>query len=564
MNIAVKENKRLVFFIFLTAFFIRVLYIFQILQFPLAEYLVRSSTFDQYTFDKMGAFIAAGNWLGNAEVFGKEPLYSYFLGVIYAVFGCNHFAVYFIQAVLSSIAVVLLYKAVQGIFNRITAYIAAFIFAFYSISIFYDALLLRASLITFLNVLLFYLVIKALRSEKSLRWLWCGFVLGLSVLARQNMLFPFICAFILISVKPFKRAISCVSIVILGFFLVIAPVVVRNYMISEKQGLRISKEINAFWVGNTHASSGVDVVWSPEYHRLEAASEGSVRKMAGVFFSEIKKRPREYVGLYVRKIWMFLNGYEAPSNTNYYLYREEFPTILRMSLFSFRLVCALAIIGIFISIIKRRRAGLAYIFITILSASVILFHIQSRFRLPAVPFFIMFAAYAVYYIFEKIKARDYRVSLFAVATLALLYIILAPDLTYAGFRPKGGRIRFLDRTNLALSYIDDYEKDKEPCSLEAALRQCDLVLAYDRRYPTAYRIKGYVYFQEKEYKTSVREYKKAIIYDNRNPFLYNELAGVYFEAKDYNKAFIFTKRALRLFPGNKVFERNLAIIPGVS
>jgi len=60
----------------------------------LTEFLVGSNTFDQYDFDKKALSIASGNWLGGSEVFGKEPLYYYFLAVIYNLFGYSHLAVW--------------------------------------------------------------------------------------------------------------------------------------------------------------------------------------------------------------------------------------------------------------------------------------------------------------------------------------------------------------------------------------------------------------------------------------------------------------------------------------
>ena len=111
MSIATKsKSERFVFFIFLAAFLVRMIYVFQVLQFPLTEYLVSSNTFDQHGFDNRALFIVSGNWLGGSEVFVKEPLYPYFLALIYRTFGYSHFAVYLMQSLLTSIGVLLLYK----------------------------------------------------------------------------------------------------------------------------------------------------------------------------------------------------------------------------------------------------------------------------------------------------------------------------------------------------------------------------------------------------------------------------------------------------------------------
>lgn len=564
MNILSRRKRGwVIFFIFLAAFLIRAGYIFQILKFPLTEYLVGENTFDQCGFNDRALFIASGSWLGGSEVFGKEPLYSYFLALIYRVLGYSHLAAYLIQALLTSIGAVLLYKISSQVFNRTVGYIASFILTFYSVSIFYDALLLRASLVAFLNILLVYLLVKAHKNKIAILWLASGMVLGLSIAARHNILLPFIIFFILFTVRPLRTAVKCTVVFIIGAFVILSPVIIRNYVISDYKRICISKEVNAFWVGNTYNSSGVDLVWSPEYHDLESRSKGSMGKMARIFFSEIEKNPKGYLRLYIRKIWMFFNGYEAPSNTNYYLYRQEFPTILKWPLFNFQLICALGILGIFTSLFRQERPYLLYIFLTVLSGSVILFHIQSRFRLPAAPIFIIFASYFIYFIFDEVRRKNYFKSAVFLLLAIFFYIALKPDLTYAGFRHKRDKIRSIDRTNLAAAYLDHYKKHKDKKALDIALRQCGLALKEERGSSRAYMIRGYIYFLEGRYNDSIDEYKKGIIYDNRDPFLYNELAGVYFEGESYKEAFVYISRALRLSPGSKIFEKNLDLIPPI-
>jgi len=562
MSIATKSNPgRFVFFIFLAAFLVRMIYVFQVLQFPLTEYFVTSDTFDQYGFDNRALFIASGNWLGGSEALVKEPLYSYFLAAIYMIFGYSHFAVYLIQSLLTSIGAILIYKISTQLFNRFAGYIAAFIMAFYSMSIFYDALLLRASLVTFLILLLFYLLLKAHRDNSTFMWLISGATLGLCMLTRLNILLPFILLFILFNFRPLKIAIKAALIFIVGMFIVLLPVLARNYITSDYKKIAISSEMNAFWVGNTRNASGIDFEPAdPGYCDLEFRSGESIKKTAHLFFNEIKKRPREYLRLYIRKAWMFFNGYEAPSNTNYYLYREEFPTILRWPIFSFRFICCLGVSGLLLSLFAHKRPYLVYIFFIVLGGSVILFHVLSRYRMPVAPFFIIFSSYAIHFIFDKMRHRAFMKAIVIVAASICLYMVLKPDLTYAGFRPRGEKIRSIDRTNLALAYIDNYKIHREEKDLEAALRQCNLAIEKESPSYIPYAVKAQVYFLENRFIDSVNEYKKALVYDNRNPFLYNEIAGVYYTQTSYERALVYIKRALHLFPGNKLFKKNLEMI----
>ncbi|MDP2911619.1 MAG: glycosyltransferase family 39 protein, partial [Candidatus Omnitrophota bacterium] len=485
-----KNNAGLiVFFIFIAALAVRILYMFQILQFPLTEYLVKSSVFDQYTYNTSAIKILSGNWIGS-EVFGKEPLYPYFLAVIYKIFGYSHVPVYIIQVLLSSLGALCLYKITAAIFNRMAGYIAGFIFAFYSLSVYHDALILRESLIASLAIFLLYFIMKAEDENRLWQWFLSGAMLGFLMLTRRNMLLPFILFYMLLIKKPFKSAFRYALIFTAGFFIVILPVVIRNYVVSDCKYIGISKEVNAFWVGNNPASSGVDVDWSREYNYLNDKAGGNINKTAAVFLNELKNNPGAYASLYLRKIWMFFNGYEAPSNTSYYLYREEFPTLLRWPLFNFQFVCALALIGIFLNLFVKPKPHILYIFLFVLSISVILFHIQDRFRLPVVPFFIIFASYPFYFIIEKIRKREYVKPLAVIITFLFLFIVLKPDLTYGGFRPEQDRIRPVDRTNLALAYMDEYTRRPDPDILEKALKQCDIALKTDNSPSIPHAIKG--------------------------------------------------------------------------
>ena len=146
-------------------------------------------------------------------------------------------------------------------------------------------------------------------------------------------------------------------------------------------------------------------------------------------------------GYILERYGCFFNGYEAPSNDNYYLYREEFPTILKWPLFNFRFVCSFGIIGIFLAFLRKEKPYLLFIFFTVLASSVILFHIQSRFRLNVTLFFIIFCGYSMYYMFCKIWNKNFLKFSLVLISAVFFYIILKPDLTYAGFRVQKDKIK---------------------------------------------------------------------------------------------------------------------------
>ena len=99
--------------IFVLALLIRLFHLFQIKSEPLFEVLIHES----FRYHQWAGEIAAGNWWGQ-EVFTKSPLYPYFLGVIYAIFGESLFAARLCQAVVSAMSCVLLADTGRRLFSK--------------------------------------------------------------------------------------------------------------------------------------------------------------------------------------------------------------------------------------------------------------------------------------------------------------------------------------------------------------------------------------------------------------------------------------------------------------
>ena len=62
---------------------------------------------DGVVYDDWARALAAGDWLGQG-IFYQAPLYPYFLGVLYAVFGHDLLAVRIVQCILGALACALL------------------------------------------------------------------------------------------------------------------------------------------------------------------------------------------------------------------------------------------------------------------------------------------------------------------------------------------------------------------------------------------------------------------------------------------------------------------------
>src|SRR5215204_4285802 len=129
------------FLIFGIAFAVRLIHIWQLKGSPFFDTLLG----DANGYDLWAQRLAAGDWIGS-DVFYQAPLYPYFLGVVYAVFGRDLLAVRIIQAAIGSASCVLLGLACARLFSKRVGLIAGLVLALWAPAIFFDSLLQKAVL----------------------------------------------------------------------------------------------------------------------------------------------------------------------------------------------------------------------------------------------------------------------------------------------------------------------------------------------------------------------------------------------------------------------------------
>ena len=127
--------------IFVLALVIRVIHIFQIRPASFFPLLMG----DAQSYHTWAQELAAGDWVGT-EVFYQAPLYPYFLGLVYTVFGEGPLVVRMSQAVLGGLACVLLAYAGWRLFSRTAGIVAGVMLACYAPAIFFDSLVQKSVL----------------------------------------------------------------------------------------------------------------------------------------------------------------------------------------------------------------------------------------------------------------------------------------------------------------------------------------------------------------------------------------------------------------------------------
>ncbi|HPT71952.1 MAG TPA: glycosyltransferase family 39 protein [Candidatus Cloacimonadota bacterium] len=188
------------------------------------------------------------NWLTSKDFDGSvsEPVYPIFVAIIYSIFGeDNYFAVYVVQALISTILLLLLYQLTMIVVNRRLVALMSMIWAgFYLFYLRWIGEVLREVVIYFLLVLLFYQLALFFQREKlSIKHLILPsitYTLLNHTDGRYLVYAPFLIILFLINIKPFRKAVmQYILFGIMVIFLTI-PRVVRNY-IAYKEVIIVSE-----------------------------------------------------------------------------------------------------------------------------------------------------------------------------------------------------------------------------------------------------------------------------------------------------------------------------------
>ncbi len=187
---------------------------------------------DPGQYDTIGWNIAQGNGFSLARsgpftpTMLREPLYPYFLGVIYKIFGHDYRIAIAFQIVLFALTCLLVYMISKEIFgDKIAAY-SALLTALCPTLANYTSYILTETTFTFLLCLFIFVLIKAMRSGKMALFIASGAMLGFCALCKAVMLPFFAVAAVTILLK---RKAAHASLFVLTFLLIVSPWPYRNY-----------------------------------------------------------------------------------------------------------------------------------------------------------------------------------------------------------------------------------------------------------------------------------------------------------------------------------------------
>jgi len=557
----IQDKKELYFLlgIFVFSFVLRLVYLSQISSNP----YFTLPTMDALYHDLWAQSIAQGNWIGD-QVFFRAPFYPYFLGILYKLFGHNYFIPRLIQHLIGSLSVILIYFLARKLFNRKVAILSAILSSIYGVLIYYEDELLLDFLLVFFGVLLVLLLYRAEEKSKSSGFFIAGLVASLFAITRPNILIftPFVLVWILLLLKvSLKRKIVFSLFFLIGLFGLILPVTVRNYLVGKDFVLISSQGGINFYIGNNPQADGTSAFLPPygddwEYqdavyevqkntNKLPRPSEVSDYYLKkGVDF--ILHSPQKFLSLFIKKTYLFWNSFEISNNQDIYFFRR-YSALIRILPVGFWIIGPLSLVGILLSLKSWRKYFLVLTFVFSYSFSVLLFFVNSRFRLPVLPFLIVFSSFALIQLFEYARRGSFK-KLGLAFLLFLLFFLFSNSNFY-----------HLDKANFAQSYFSLGNLFLKKGNLQKAEEEYLLALKENPSLQRAHLNLGNIYFHQKDYSLAEKEFLEELKVNPRQEKAYNNLSVLYRIRGDYLKATTLANQALEIKPYYNEAYINLAL-----
>jgi tetratricopeptide (TPR) repeat protein len=355
------------------------------------------------------------------SVFFLSPLYPYFLGFLYWIADPGMIFPRVVQIALGALTVVGVFLLGRRVFDPVTGFVAGLIYALYAPAIFYEPLYLVTAIQTPLNVALVMALLAAFsKPDRSIAWLSCGMLLGLSALARPNILMfgGFVIAGLLLQVThlpEWRQALTRGLVFAIGVGLIVFPVTIRNYVVEKDIVLVTSTGGLNFYIGNNAAAKGrfqsppifgKTEVSSPRaqlkaYTKFAEAETGrslSPSEAADFWYSktwsEIGASPGRWGRLLILKLSLFFNYYEV-GNSRHFHHSVQYSRVLQLPLIRFGLLAPFALLGIVVASRRWREALMLYGMVAVYIITVLMFFFLAHYRMPVTPFLAIFAAYGL-------------------------------------------------------------------------------------------------------------------------------------------------------------------------
>lgn len=420
--------------VFGLAILIRIAYLIDFKDSPLFDAFVVDADY----YDRKAREILSGDWLGGEGLFTLSPLYPYFLAIFYKVTNASVVGVKLIQHVLGACTAAMICRIGIALGGPAAGCLAGFFAATYGLFIFAEGTLENEFLAIFFNVAALWILI-GMDGKKALgRAALAGLCVGLSAGIRPNavLLAVPVLLWFFQTLGRGRAFLVHAALFCLTLSLPILGIAARNAAVTgEWVFMPSTSGAMNLYIGTLAGGGGYivpDFVRPPhpdtehedfrkkaeeEMGRPVTPSEAS-RHWLRKSLVNIRSDPAAYLRLLGQKFLAFCNRDEAPDNYDY-AFGRRYSSVLSLPWTSIDIIFPLALIGACLAARPFGRWTLPWGMLAVYLLTVLLYHQSYRYRLPAVPSLMLFAALAVVWTARQAMARSFlRLALAAVVLAA--------------------------------------------------------------------------------------------------------------------------------------------------
>lgn len=413
--------------------------------------------------------LAAGK--SDNAVFFQAPLYPYFLGALYRIFSPDPWTPRIAQALLAGAGCALLSLSAIRLFGRRAGWVVGLLAALYAPGLFYDLLVHKTGIALFLGSLIVFVVAGFVAGHRTLPVAMAiggGAALAAMAIEHYLIVLPVMGVWMLAQrTVAWRQRVRWVCGLLIGVFLIQAPVIARNYLVANDPVVVSSSAGLNFWIGNGRGAGGHYRELSfnrgvIEYEQKDSeriASAALNRQVTGGEASrwwferalrEITERPMAWLKVMARKIGLVLSDYEWPDHDAYKAYAPESRVLTALGgILRFGLLLPLFVIGAMaLWNAKEESRPIIAASIAILGG-VMLFFVFGRYRYAAAPFMFVVAGSGAAILASAKRGKLPYLAAAAAGAIAFLPLDTSLKNPGSNYFSIGMRAYYLDRFDLA-------------------------------------------------------------------------------------------------------------------
>jgi len=341
----------------------------------------------------------------------REPGYPILLAATYLFSGPSYRAGQAINCLFGLLTILLVFLLGRDIFGKRVAWIAAVIAAFYPQFLYYTATQERETFQTFLLAFTVWLALRAARSKSLLSWVWPGLMAGACALTNSAllpagvMLAP---AAVYLGVRTKKHHLKGAIVYLATMMLLCSVWTLRNERLFHRFILGINGGGAHMYIGiivpNDVAGTDAEPAYVTSDPVVQEASKLPETERDRVFYRGairfIKEQPVRYAGVVLRslaKLWRLYPYARA--------YAFHYQLIKWVGLLSDGWIIPLGFVGMLLAGRRFPETDLFLATVFSVTFTYMLFWSIIRYRLPMMPFMILFCAHSLNVFASRLEGK---------------------------------------------------------------------------------------------------------------------------------------------------------------